>query len=68
MRTKPKVGNPFRMKHSQQQPSQELTTRQWLALNDGTLDTYPKIMDAVRSFVRVSRADGDPTDVDAMTK
>ena len=49
------------------------TVAQHLALNDGTFDTCPKIMDAVRSFVRVSRswnvlADGDPTDVDAMTK
>ena len=35
-------------------------------------DTYPKIMDAGRSFVRVEHrnvsADGDSMDVDAMTK
>ena len=46
---------------------------QHIALNDGILDTYPKIIDTVRSFVRASRrwnvtADGDPTDIDAMTK
>ena len=49
------------------------TVAQHLALNDGTLDTYPKIMDAVRSFVRASRgwnasAGGDSMDVDAMVK
>ena len=48
------------------------TVAQHLALNDGTLDTYPKIMDAVRSLVKASRgwnvsADGNLTDVDAMT-
>ena len=36
------------------------TVAQNLALNDGTLDTYPKNMNAVRSLVRA--------DVDAMTK
>ena len=46
---------------------------QQMALNDGTLDTYPKIMDAVRSFARACRgcnlsAVGDPKDVDASTK
>ena len=45
------------------------TVAQHFALNDGTFDTYPKIMDAVRSFVRASRgwkvsADGDSMDVD----
>ena len=49
------------------------TVAQYLAQNDATLDTYPKIMNAVRSFARASRgwnvsADGDPVDVDAMTK
>ena len=49
------------------------TVAQHLELNDGTLDTCPKIMDAVRSFARASRGwnvstDGDPMDVDAMTK
>ena len=44
-----------------------------LALNDGTLDTYLKIMEAVRTLVRASRgwnvsSEGDPMDVDAMTK
>ena len=60
---------------SSQQSSEELTTRQLnsFALNDGTLDAYPKILEAVRSFVKASRgwkvsADGDPVDVDAMTK
>ena len=48
------------------------TVAQHLALNDGTLDSNPKIMDAVRSFLRARRcwnvsADGDPMD-DAMTK
>ena len=49
------------------------TVAQHLALNEATLDTYPKIMDALRSFVRASRgwnvsADGDPMDVGAMAK
>ena len=49
------------------------TVAHHLALNDATLDTYPKMMDAVRSLVRASRgwsvsADGDPMDVDAMIK
>ena len=40
------------------------TVAQHLPLNDAALDTYPKILDAVRSFVRASRgrnvsADGD---------
>ena len=42
------------------------------ALNDGTLDTYRKIMDVVRSFARASRGwnvstEGDSLNVDAMT-
>ena len=42
-----------------------------LALKDGTLDANPKIMDAVRAFVRASRgwnvsADGGSVDVDAI--
>ena len=49
------------------------TVAQYLALNGATLDSYPKIMDAARSFVVAIRgwnvsADGDPMDVDAMTK
>ena len=53
MPTNSREGKTFRMQYPQQQSSQELTTRQWqhLALNDDTLDTYPKIMDAVRSLV-----------------
>ena len=31
------------------------TVAQHLALSDATLDTYPKIVDAVRSFVKVQR-------------
>ena len=48
------------------------TVAQHLALNDATQDTYLKIVDAVRSFVKASRswdvnADGDSMDVDVMT-
>ena len=69
-------GNPFRKKllaATVIAGIDNATVAQHLALNDATLDTYPKIKDAVRSFVRASRswnvsADGDPMDVDAMTK
>ena len=49
------------------------TVAQHLALNDDTLDTYPKVMGALRTFVRASRelnvySEIDPMDVDAMTK
>ena len=50
-----------------------VTVAQHLAPNDGNLDTHPKIMEAVRTFVRASRgwnvsSEGDPMDVDAVTK
>ena len=46
---------------------------QHLALSGGTLDTYPKIMEAVRTLVRANRgwnvsSEGDATDDDAKTK
>ena len=76
MPTKTRVVKPFGMQYSQQQSIAGIdivTVAQHLALNDGTLDTHPKIMDAVRSLVGANRGwnvstVGDPMDVDAMTK
>ena len=50
-----------------------IDSQRWKQRAQRTLDTYPKIMDAVSSFLRASRfwnvsADGDPLDVYAMKK
>ena len=49
------------------------TVAQHLALKDGALETYPKIMEAVRAFGRASRgwnvsSEGGLVDIDARTK